>query len=90
MTNLENLRKRRCETKPHTLLLLDSWAGNQNNAIANKLKGRGVKLLKIPEQTTDQLQPLDVTVFRQYKKFIKLMMIEAIHTAQIDMVSTRS
>lgn len=59
------------ETNTSSLLLLDSWSGQQNELVQSRLREAGISVLRIPEKTTDQLQPLDVYFNRQYKKFWK-------------------
>lgn len=59
------------ETNTSSLLSLDSWVGQQNQLVQSRLREAEIEILKIPEKTTDQLQPLDVYFNRQYKKFRK-------------------
>lgn len=57
--------------KPTGLVIADSWGGNINKDVQALLKDAGIQFLQIPEGTTDQLQPCDIELFRQWKYFAR-------------------
>lgn len=87
--NAEELANRVCRARPSALFLGDSFAGNLNKEVQLRLRKEKVKFLKIPEHTTDRVQPLDVTFNRQYKKFVKRIMERALHENQAHRVTRR-
>ena len=56
-----------------TLLLSDSWSGENGDNIDNDLKsiGKAVHRIQIPPRTTSDIQPLDKSFNRQIKNFAK-------------------
>jgi Tc5 transposase-like protein/DDE superfamily endonuclease len=54
-----------------SLLLSDSWKGQNDKKIYEKVPG--LKRLQIPDKTTDRIQPLDVYFNRQMKAIIRRM-----------------
>lgn len=82
-----------CNSRPHALLLADSWTGQTHNDIKTAMRRHHIKMLQIPKGTTDKLQPLDVFFNRQYKKFVKKITRRArregiVPTITSDMVSS--
>ena len=57
--------------RPRVLLLGDSWAGNTNQQVVGRLADQGIEFMQIPQGTTSEIQPLDVQFLRQYKYFVK-------------------
>ena len=59
-------------TNNESILLLDSWSG-QNSQMLNNLStsGKSVLIKTIPAGTTGMIQPLDVFFFRPWKNFIR-------------------
>ncbi|CAF2120193.1 unnamed protein product [Rotaria magnacalcarata] len=55
------------------LLLSDSWSGQNDASIYDKVncKNKHLTRIQIPQKTTNELQPLDVYYNRQMKNFIK-------------------
>ena len=68
---------------------MDSWGGHSGREMIEELRALGVEELTIPPHTTGDLQPLDVTFKRQYKKFVKRIMEEAIQTNETSLVTSR-
>ncbi|CAF3032526.1 unnamed protein product [Rotaria sp. Silwood2] len=56
-----------------SLLLSDSWSGQNDKKIyeSSKTKGKCVERIQIPQHTTADIQPLDKYYNRQMKNFIK-------------------
>lgn len=79
----------RCYNRPHSLLLLDAWGGHSSEVMQNNLRQYGIRVLMIPKKTTGELQPLDVTFMRQYKRFVKLVTEEAILNGILSNVTSR-
>lgn len=75
--------------RPRMLILGDSWAGNTNQRIVNKLAQKRIAFLQVPEGTTSKLQPLDVSFFRQYKLFVKRIFLQLNLEGRQDLVTTR-
>lgn len=75
--------------RPDLLLLVDSWGGHSSERLEGYLRERRVHTLKIPPHTTGELQPLDVNFFRQYKKFVKRIVEEALYQGMIGNVTSR-
>lgn len=67
------------------LLLADSWSGHRRVSTM----AANVYQLVIPPHTTDQIQPLDVGFFRQFKIFLRRIAIEAIIQENITSVASR-
>lgn len=57
--------------RPDLLLLTDAWGGHSSTTMDQELVKYKISRLQIPKHTTKKLQPLDVSFFRQYKKFWK-------------------
>ena len=84
-----NMSANRCYRTPNSLLLVDSWGGQTDSRFRNELHSHGVQLLQIPKHTTGDIQPLDVTFMRQYKKFVKRIIEEGIQTNRMEYLSSR-
>lgn len=69
-----SLRNMTPPSRPHTMVLLDAWGGHSSEQLVQELSRQGIFIFRIPPGTTDNLQPLDVQIFRQYKIFIKRVM----------------
>lgn len=69
------------------LLLTDSWSGQTNQRIRDRLSS--TLQLVIPPHTTGQVQPLDVGFFRQLKIFIRRLNDEALITDNISDITSR-
>lgn len=65
--------------KTTALVLGDSWGGNTNKGVQQDMKDFGIVFMQIPEGTTNDLQPCDVELFRQWKHFVRKLTIRA-HT----------
>lgn len=78
-----------CNTRPHALLLADSWTGQTHEDIRTSLRRHYVKMLQIPKGTTDKLQPLDVFFNRQYKKFVKRLTEKALQDDILQEITSR-
>ena len=63
--------------RPDLLLLADSWGGHSSDSIIQELAERRIQMFQIPKHTTGYLQPCDVGLFRQHKRFRKLISEEA-------------
>lgn len=59
------------QSRPRGLILADSYGENTNRRITERFNELGLEFLQIPPGTTGDLQPLDVSFFRQYKYPIK-------------------
>lgn len=75
--------------RPDLLLLTDAWGGHSSSDFENYLAGLRIARLKIPEHTTGHLQPLDVTFFRQYKKFWKKIQEAALYQNMTSEITSR-
>lgn len=76
-------------SKNDVLLLFDSWSGQKNHHIINHLSQNKVQVLTIPKHTTSDLQPLDTTFNRQYKKFTKRIMERAAYLDLLRNITSR-
>lgn len=86
---LRSLARLHCRRRSHSLLLVDSWGGHSSDTMMEELQALGIEPLLIPKHTTGEIQPPDVVFMRQYKKFIKRIVEEAIHTNQSRMLERR-
>lgn len=89
MEQLNSTATTRCYNRPHTLLLLDSWGGHSSEVMQNNLRQYGIRVLLIPKKTTGDLQPLDITFMRQYKRFVKIVVEAAILNDMLTNVTSR-
>lgn len=71
------------------LILADAWSGHSKTSQQNDLKRIGVQMLRIPPQTTDRLQPLDVNFNRQLKIFYNRIIEEAFYQDVLSNVTSR-
>lgn len=53
------------------LLIMDNFSGQTTDDILEKLKEKGIVLVMVPANTTDRLQPLDVSVNKSAKDFLR-------------------
>lgn len=79
-----------CHPKSQALLLADAWGGHSSASIVNEFSQNRVRLLRIPEGTTDQIQPLDKIFNRQYKKFVKRITEAFIHQGNVEFITNRA
>ena len=84
-----DIADKECIKTPEVLLLADSWSGQSNENINSLLRRGGIKLLRIPERTTGQIQPLDVGFFLQYKRLIKKISMQAMYEDILPTVTSR-
>lgn len=77
------------ESNSSILLLLDQWTGQINDEVIFALEDEGVDVKIFPAHTTSELQPLDVTFNRQYKKFVKRVMERAIYENMTQQITNR-
>lgn len=63
--------------KENALLLIDSWSGQTNDDVLGAITTEKIAVQVYPARTTADLQPLDVTFNRQYKKFVKRVLERA-------------
>lgn len=82
--------RRRCNRRPHVLLIGDSWGGQTGDNFNRDMRSMGVKYLQIPKLTTSRLQPLDVGFNRQYKIFSNRLHQEAFYQNLIGELTTRA
>jgi len=75
---LDRLASRRCYNRPHSWILVDSWGGHSDQEMIEEFRALGVEAHIISLHTTGLRQPLDVTFMRQYKRFVKRIIEEAI------------
>lgn len=75
--------------RPVVLLLMDSWTGQTNHLVQDKLAEQLIETLIIPAHTTKYLQPLDKTFNRQYKKFVKNILQRALYEGKINKMTSR-
>lgn len=71
------------------MLLLDSWSGQTNDYLKEKLNTIGVGIQMIPPGTTSEIQPLDVNFNRQYKKFVKRIVQRATYENLTKAITSR-
>jgi hypothetical protein len=76
--------------RPDILLLTDAWGGHSGARYSDQLREHGIQSLPIPKHTTATLQPLDVTFFRQYKKFWKMISAAALHLGMVQEITSRA
>lgn len=88
--NANSAARERCLQKPDVLLIADSWRGQTSEEYRNRLAALRIKLILLPDSTTDQLQPVDLNFNRQYKKFIKRILEGAIYDRILDNVTSRA
>lgn len=74
---------------PNRVLIADSWGGQLGVNFTNRMQQLGTQLIRIPPHTTAQLQPLDVSFNRQYRRFVKLVGESALHKGAIANVTNR-
>lgn len=77
------------ENRSAILVLADSWSGHAKQTQEDELRQMGVTLMRIPKQTTDRLQPLDVNFNRQLKIFYNRIVEEAFYQDILPNVTTR-
>lgn len=53
------------------LLIMDNFSGQTTDTILEKLEEKGIVLVMVPANTTDRLQPLDVSVNKSAKAFLR-------------------
>lgn len=75
--------------EPAVLILADSWSGHSKPSQIADLKQMGAKMLRIPPQTTDKLQPLEVNFNRQYKIFYNRLLEESFYQDLLSSVTSR-
>lgn len=75
--------------RPDVLLLLDSWTGHSNKEVLDVLMRNKIQAMVIPKHTTSELQPLDTTFNRQYKKFVKRVLERAAYENMIEKITSR-
>lgn len=73
----------------NNLLLGDSWGGNTNRDVRRKMESIGLQFLQILEGTTNILQSLDLSFFRQYKAFIRRVFLHLGLEGRTDVAITR-
>ncbi len=59
------------EITERTLLFKDSWTGQSDQNMFIEIFGENLEVLTIPPKTTGKIQPLDLFVFSQWKKFYR-------------------
>lgn len=75
--------------KPDALLLRDSLTSHNNARAGMRLRELGVKSMIIPPKTTDYLQPLDISLFRQWKAFVKRLTRQARLDGLLEQITSR-
>jgi hypothetical protein len=78
------------ESDYQVLLLGDSWGGNTNAQILHRLNQNGVRFMQIPPHTTSELQPLDISLLRQYKYFVHRIYYRLALDGRIQEATSRS
>ena len=53
------------------LLIMDNFSGQTTDAVLEKLEEKGIVLVMVPANTTDRLQPLDISVNKSAKDFLR-------------------
>lgn len=75
--------------RPTALVLADSWGGNLNQGVQDILTAGGVQFLQIPAGTTDQLQPCDMEIFRQWKYFLRRLTMQGHYDGLLNELTSR-
>lgn len=75
--------------KSNVLILMDSWSGQTNADFQARLRENYIEPFIIPKLTTSELQPLDITFNRQYKKFLKRITERALYENLIRNITSR-
>ncbi len=57
--------------RPRSMLVLDSFKGHLVDSVEESLKGKKSDMVVIPGGMTSQLQPLDVSVNKPFKDYVK-------------------
>lgn len=73
-----------------TLILADSWSGQNSQWVTSFLNSVNSELLIIPPRTTGDLQPLDVGFNRQYKIIVKRITERARLEKTIGLLTSRA
>lgn len=74
---------------PDVMFLADSWSGQSSANMLIEAHIAGALPLVIPPHTTDEVQPMDVGFFRQFKKLLKRLTEEALIANRIGEVTSR-
>lgn len=82
-------RQTELQDEPAVLLVADSWSGHSSQTQQQNIARLGAKLLRIPPQTTDRIQPLDVNFNRQLKIFYNRIMEEAFYQDILPTLTSR-
>lgn len=81
-----------CPTSPPptALILADSWGGNINKDVQAILKSGSIHFMQIPPGTTNDLQPCDVEIFRQWKYLARRLTMQAYYDGFIGALTSRA
>lgn len=77
------------QDEPAVLILADSLSGHSKASQQRDLLKMGAKMMRIPPQTTDRLQPLDVNFNRQLKIFYNRIMEESFYQDRLAASTSR-
>jgi hypothetical protein len=56
--------------KPWSMLAMDTFHGHLSNRIRNRIRIKNINLAIIPSGMTSQLQPLDVSINKPFKRLV--------------------
>ena len=67
----QNKKELKLDTNHRALLIFDSFKGQRTENILTFLDSNNVKVVLIPPNCTDRLQPLDLSVNKAAKEFLR-------------------
>lgn len=79
-----------CPAQPTALVVADSWGGNTNQQVQNLMEFGGITFIRIPEGTTNELQPCDIEVFRHWKYVARRLTMQAHYDGFIGALTSRA
>lgn len=68
--------------QPHSLLVMDSFAGHKDNLVKTRLQQRNTAIAMIPGGLTSICQPLDVSLNKPFKQGIKTRWVQWMETGE--------
>jgi hypothetical protein len=68
---IENVREQLHSPRAPALAIMDNFKGQITNAVNELLEDNDIHTCHLPPNTTDQLQPMDLSVNKPFKNFIK-------------------
>lgn len=75
--------------EPTALVIADSWGGNINRDVQSYLHSQGVEFMQLPPGTTDELQPCDLEIFRQWKYVARRITMQSHNDRSIGGLTSR-